>query len=70
MSKKLATKRLGKVKRKKDLQNAVKTMNKIEGEEETGAVALMKDSLDERIHRRIKPYLQLAGTEIESQVFR
>ena len=69
-TKKLATRQLGKVKRKKDLQNAVKIVNNIESEEGTGAVALMKDSLDERIHRRIKPYLQLAGAEIESQIFR
>ena len=66
----LADRELKKVTKKKDINNAVNMINKIENDDSNGAAELMKDSLDERIHRRIEPYLKLAGKEIKDQIFR
>ena len=66
----LADRELKKVTKKKDINNAVNVINKIENDDSNGAAELMKDSLDERINRRIEPYLKLAGKEIKDQIFR
>ena len=58
------------IKKKEGYKNAVKIVNRIESNDTNEAVDQMKDSLDERIHRRIEPYLELAGADIAKQIFR
>ena len=45
------------IKKKEGYKNAVKIVNRIESNDTNEAVDQMKDSLDERIHRRIEPCL-------------
>lgn len=69
-TKELASKEIGKLRRRKEIKNAVKIVNRIESNDTNEVVDQIKDSLDERIHRRIEPYLELAGSDIAKQIFR
>ena len=58
------------IKKKEGYKNAVKIVNRIESNDTNEVVDQIKDSIDERIHRRIEPYLELAGSDIAKQIFR
>ena len=69
----LASKELGSIKKKqikeRDINNAVKVVNSIADNDVNEAVDQMKDALDEKIFRRVEPYLKMAGGDIEKQIF-
>ena len=69
----LASKELGNIKKKqikeRDINNAVKVVNSIAGNNMDEAVDQMKDALDEKIFRKVEPYLKLAGSDMERQIF-
>ena len=69
----LASKELGSIKKKqikeRDINNAVKVVNSIADNDVNEAVDQMKDALDEKIFRKVEPYMKLAGGDIEKQIF-
>ena len=69
----LASKELGSIKKKqikeRDINNAVKVVNSIADNDVNEAVDQMKDTLDEKIFRRVEPYLKMTGGDIEKQIF-
>ena len=69
----LASQELGNIKKKqikeRDINNAVKVVNSIADNDVNEAVDQMKEALDEKIFRRVEPYLKLAGGDMEKQIF-
>ena len=63
------TKTVEKKDRREKRQNAVSIVDEISEGNTDEAVELMKDELDRRIHKRVEPFLQVAGSEIEEQIF-
>jgi len=63
------TKTVDKKDRREKRQNAVSIVDEISEGNTEEAVELMKDELDRRIHKRVEPFLQVAGSEIEEQIF-
>ena len=64
----LASKELGNIKKKqikeRDINNAVKVANSIAHNDVNEAVDQMKDALDEKIFRKVEPYLKLVSVAI------
>ena len=63
------TKAVKKKEKREKHQNSISIVDEISEGNTDEAVDLMKYELDRRIHKRVEPFLKVAGSEIEEQIF-